>query len=159
MKVFRFLLALLLLSVIFHQQTNCQSVDLTPCTSGQWIACGIAVGTAVYNKYHSWSDVDTKQAFGTTCYSQFKGGFHRWEWKWSGKFWCPSLSSTIQGESTQWKSRTGAIEHAIQDYVTKMTQAGLLTVNQLKLESLGVVTTSKKPGAHLPGRPWVLVQE
>ncbi|CAF4912266.1 unnamed protein product, partial [Rotaria sp. Silwood2] len=87
--------------------------------------------TAIYNRYHSWSDIDTKQAFGTTCHSQFKGGFHRWQWKWSGKFWCPSLSTTIMGESTQWKSRNGAIEHAIQNYVTKMTSAGLLKVSQL----------------------------
>ncbi|CAF2770903.1 unnamed protein product, partial [Rotaria sp. Silwood2] len=105
---------------------------LTSCIAQQWIACGIAVGTAVYQKYNSWSDMDEKQAFGTTCKSQFKGGFHDWKWKWSGKFWCSSLSETIIGESTQWKSRTGAIEHAIQDYVTKMTSAGLLELPQLQ---------------------------
>lgn len=66
------------------------------------------------------------------CNSQFKGGWHRWQWKWSGKFWCPALSANVVGESTQWKSRNGAIEHAIQDYVTKMTTAGLLTPTQLK---------------------------
>ncbi|UJR17990.1 hypothetical protein I4U23_004891 [Adineta vaga] len=101
--------------------------------SQNWPACGIAVGTAVFKHYGSWSDVDTKQAFGTTCNTQFKGGFHRWQWKWSGKFWCPSLSPTITGDSTQWKSRTGAIEHAIQDYVTKMTASGLLKPEQLRV--------------------------
>jgi Protein of unknown function (DUF3254) len=125
-----FLVFLLCSAAIYHQ-VECVDVDLGACLAGQWTACGIAVGTSVYKKYNSWSDIDTKQAFGTTCHSQFKGGFHRWQWKWSGKFWCPSLSETVKGDSTQFKSRTGAIEHAIQDYVTKMTSAGLLKPSQL----------------------------
>ncbi|CAF1122631.1 unnamed protein product [Adineta steineri] len=101
------------------------------CLALNYVVCGLTVGSAVYKQYASWSDVDTKQAFGTTCNSQFKGGFHDWEWKWSGKFSCPSLSPTVMGESTQYASRTGAIEHAVQDYVTKMTSAGLLKPEQL----------------------------
>ena len=123
----------LLLSISVHHKVNCLAADLAPCLAQDWIACGVSIGTSIYRRYTSWSDVDTKQAFGTTCNSQFKGGWHRWQWKWSGKFWCPSLSSTITGESTQWKSRTGAIEHAIQDYVTKMTTAGLLKPEQLQV--------------------------
>ncbi|CAF1037772.1 unnamed protein product [Rotaria sordida] len=106
-------------------------MNLAPCLAGQWVACGIAVGTDIYKKYTSWSDVDTKPAFGTMCNSQIKGGWHRWQWKWSGKFWCPSLNDTIMGDSTQWKSRDGAMEHAIQDYVTKMTSAGLLKPDKI----------------------------
>ncbi|CAF3551472.1 unnamed protein product [Adineta steineri] len=101
------------------------------CLALNYVVCGLTVGSAVYKQYASWSDVDTKQAFGTTCNSQFKGGIHDWEWKWSGKFWCPSLSPTVMGDSTQYASRTGAIEHAVQDYVTKMTSAGLLKPEQL----------------------------
>ncbi|CAF1373366.1 unnamed protein product [Rotaria sordida] len=33
------------------------------------------------------------------CNSQLKGGWYRWQWRWSGKFWCPSLSATIMGET------------------------------------------------------------
>ncbi|CAF1388675.1 unnamed protein product [Rotaria magnacalcarata] len=131
MKLFGFLFTILILSASFNFQTEGANVDLTPCLSANWTSCGISVGTFIYAKYNSWSNIDTKQAFGTTCHSQFKGGFHRWQWKWSGKFWCPSLSTSIIGTSTQWKSRNGAIEHAIQDYVTKMTSAGLLKVEQL----------------------------
>ena len=107
--------------------------NLAPCLAQNWVACGFAVGSAVFKHYGSWSDIDTKQAFGTTCNSQFKGGWHDWKWKWSDKFWCPALSPSTMGDSTQWKSRTGAIEHAIQDYVTKTTAAGLLKVDQLNV--------------------------
>ncbi|CAF0997125.1 unnamed protein product [Adineta steineri] len=131
MKVSHFLFSILLLNAYFYGWIHAQNVDLTSCISQQWIACGISVGTAIYKKYNSWSDIDEKQAFGTTCKSQFKSGFYDWEWVWSGKFWCPSLSATVMGESTKWKSRNGAIEHAIQDYVTKMTSVGLLKPPQL----------------------------
>ncbi|CAF3643642.1 unnamed protein product [Rotaria sp. Silwood1] len=132
MKVSHFVLVILLLSVCFHDRIYAQTTDLTSCFAQQWTACGMAVGTGIYRKYSSWSDIDEKQAFGTTCKLQSKGGFYDWKWTWSGKFWCPSLSETIIGKSTQWKSRNGAIEHAIQDYVTKMTSAGLLTSSQLQ---------------------------
>jgi hypothetical protein len=131
MKFVLVLLAVLLLTAGWYDRVDGLDADLASCLAAQWAACGISVGSAIYNKYHSWSDIDTKQAFGTTCQSQFKGGFHRWQWKWSGKFWCPTLSATVMGDSTQWKSRTGAIEHAIQDYVTKMTSAGLLKPSQI----------------------------
>ena len=133
MNILTYILAVvvILLSASAHYRVDCLQANLAPCLAQNWLGCGVAVGSAVYKHYGSWSDVDTKQAFGTTCNSQFKGGFHRWQYKWSGKFWCPALSASIMGDSTQWKSRTGAIEHAIQDYVTKMTAAGLLKVDQL----------------------------
>ncbi|CAF3401074.1 unnamed protein product [Rotaria sp. Silwood2] len=77
MKIFQLFLALLLLTVIFYESVNSQNINLTPCLTGDWTACGIAVGTAIYKKYNSWSDIDTKPAFGTICNSEFKGGWYR----------------------------------------------------------------------------------
>ncbi|CAF3179457.1 unnamed protein product [Rotaria sp. Silwood2] len=132
MKVSYFILPILLLGICLHRQIYAENVDLKPCFAEDWIRCGIAVGKVIYGMYGSWSDIDEKQVFGTTCKSQFKGNIYRWQLVWSGKFWCPSLSSGVMGESRNWKSRAGAIEHAIQDYVTKMTSAGLLTPSQLQ---------------------------
>ncbi|CAF1135742.1 unnamed protein product [Adineta steineri] len=130
-SIYILLVVIVLLGITINHKVNSLDADLSSCLALNYVVCGLTVGSAVYKQYASWSDVDTKQAFGTTCNSQFKGGIHDWEWKWSGKFWCPSLSPTVMGESTQYASRTGAIEHAVQDYVTKMTSAGLLKPEQL----------------------------
>ena len=106
-------------------------VDVTPCLSMNWVACGMGVGTALYKKYYgTWQDSQDVNAFGTICKTQFRGSFYRWKWVWGGHFWCPSLGD-IQGESQNYKSREGAIEHAIQDFVIKAGQNNKLTQEQI----------------------------
>lgn len=72
---------IVLLGTSVHHKVSCLQADLTTCLAQNWVGCGLAVDTAVYTHYTSWSDIDTKQAFGTTCNSQFKGGWHSWQWK------------------------------------------------------------------------------
>jgi hypothetical protein len=114
-------------------------VDLTACLSLNWVACGVSVGSGLYNKYYGkWLDSqDDVSAFGTACKTQFRGSFYQWKWVWGGQFWCPSISETVQGQSENYASRDGAIEHALQDYVTKAGQAGLLTQQQISQYSTG----------------------
>ncbi|UJR24226.1 hypothetical protein I4U23_027193 [Adineta vaga] len=135
MNIITYILAVvfILFNANFYHKVNCLNVDLSACQAYNWNACGIAVGTAIYKHYESWNDTDTKQAFGTTCNLKMKGPPYPFFWRWDLKFWCPSLSSTIKGDSAGRKSRAGAIEHAIQDYVTKMTAAGLLKPEQLTI--------------------------
>ena len=107
-------------------------IDLAPCISLNWVVCGTSVGTALYKKYYgTWQDSQDVNAFGTVCKTQFRGSFYRWQWVWGGQFWCPSISETIRGESEHLKSRTGAIEHALQNYVEKAGAAGVLTNEQI----------------------------
>jgi len=125
-------IAILCVIALLTPCLSAADADLTPCLSLNWAACGVSVGTALYKKYYgTWQDSQDVNAFGTTCKTQFKGSFYDWEWVWGGKFWCPTLSSSIQGESEHFKSREGAIEHALQDFVTKAGQAGILTQEQL----------------------------
>jgi len=111
-----------------HAQTT---ADLTSCLSANWIQCGLSVGTGIYQSLHSWNDYQPVNAFGTQCNTQVKGGFYRWKWVWDAHFQCPSISPTLQGTSSAWKSRNGAVEHAIQNYVTQAGQHGLLTKEQI----------------------------
>jgi hypothetical protein len=59
-----------------------------------------------------------------------KGGFHRWQWKWSGQFNCNGWS--VLGSSTQLKSRNGAVEHAVIDFMQKALAAKLISVEDIK---------------------------
>lgn len=119
-----------LLSII--PNSSAQNIDFTPCLSLDWVACGISVGTALYQKYYdTWQDSQDVNAFGTVCKTQFRGSFYRWQWVWGGQFWCPSISETVLGVSENYESREGAIEHALQNYVETAGAAGLLTQNQI----------------------------
>ncbi|CAF0937470.1 unnamed protein product [Adineta ricciae] len=125
-RISRIIAVLCVLSMISHHVTVAN--DIPPaCLSLNWVACGVNIGTALYTKYYGqWQDSQDVNAFGTVCKTQFRGSFYRWKWVWGGQFWCPQLSSTVMGTSEHYKSREGAIEHALQDYVTKAGQAGIL---------------------------------
>ncbi len=136
-KIHQVIAILCVLSLIIPH-LSAMDIDITPCLTLDWVACGINVGTALYKKYYgTWQDSQDMNAFGTTCKTQFRGSFYRWEWVWGGKFWCPSISETIIGKSVNFKSREGAIEHALQDFVTNAGQAGLLTQEQISQYGTG----------------------
>lgn len=103
------------------------------CLTGNWGVCAKEVATRLlvtYSSFNTWQDHQEINLFGTSCTSAVKGGIYRWQWRWQGRFWCPALS-TMEGSSRNWKSRNGAIEHAIEDYVRKGGQHGFLTAKQL----------------------------
>lgn len=103
------------------------------CLVREWNSCAKEVVTKIlitYSSYNTWHDHQEINVFGTSCISSVKGGFYRWQWRWQGRFSCPTLSN-IEGYSNNWKSRNGAIQHAIEDYVRKGAQHGFLTTHQL----------------------------
>ncbi|CAF1550261.1 unnamed protein product [Didymodactylos carnosus] len=101
MQQYQVLIAVMVYAMFTMQTSRSELALLAPCVAQNWIPCGLGIGKAVYQKYSSWSNIDTRAAFGTQCQTQFKGGFYRWKWTWSGKFWCPSISSTIKGNIGQ----------------------------------------------------------
>jgi hypothetical protein len=117
--------------LLVAQNLEAATADLTPCLAQNWITCGFNVGSALYDYYNSWEDGKDRAAFGTVCKTQFRGSFYRWQWVWSGHFWCPSISATIKGYSPNWKSREGAYKHAMQDWVTQAGKAGVLSQEQI----------------------------
>ncbi|UJR35583.1 hypothetical protein I4U23_028336 [Adineta vaga] len=136
-KIGRIVAILCILSMVIH---HISAVDTIPpaCLSLNWMACGLGVGSELYKKYYgTWQDSQDVNAFGTVCKSQFRGSFYRWKWVWGGQFWCPTLDANLRGESKNYKSRDGAIEHALQDYVTKAGEAGILKPEQISQTNQG----------------------
>jgi hypothetical protein len=132
--VSKIFLAIAVLSVLLSTVPNASAADadLTPCLSLDWVKCGLNVGTGLFKKYYgTWQNSQDVNAFGTVCKTQFGGLFRRFSWAWNGQFWCPSISATVLGTSEHYKSRDGAIEHAIQNFVQKAGSAGLLTQEQI----------------------------
>lgn len=136
-KVEQAIAVLCVLSIIIPQFST-QDINYQPCLSLNWVACGASVGTALYKKYYgTWQDSQDVNAFGTVCKTQFRGSFYRWKWVWGGNFWCPSISDSVRGTSEHYKSREGAIEHALQNYVQVAGAAGLLTQQQIEQYNQG----------------------
>ncbi|CAF0839476.1 unnamed protein product [Adineta steineri] len=103
------------------------------CMNGNWAQCAAEAVTQfrqLYSSYNTWHDNEQVPMFGTTCYSASKAGFYRWNWRWQGRFWCPTLSG-LEGYSNNWESQKGAIEHAVEDYVRKGAQHGFLPPKRL----------------------------
>jgi hypothetical protein len=92
-----------------------------------WATIATKVASYVYN-LHQWNDAQTVEICGRSCAVQIKGRLHKFEWVWDGKCECGGIS----GSSRHYKSKNGAIEHAIQDFVTKAGQAGLITLEQVQ---------------------------
>ncbi|CAF0915768.1 unnamed protein product [Didymodactylos carnosus] len=103
------------------------------CSVGNWDECALQLAKQIYASLTNWENIQEITLFGgKLCHSQVRGGFHRWQWKWSGQFWCPQISASISGESKNLLSRAGAVEHAIQDYIAKCTQQHVCTAEQLQ---------------------------
>ena len=122
------LLGLTLASCLYAQPEI--QIDLTSCIQQDWISCGIKLGST-YFSLHKWNDYTAVKFLGNDCVGSIKGGFHRWQWKWSGEFKCPALTSIV-GSSTQFKSRDGAIQQAITDFMQKALAAGVIKPDQIK---------------------------
>jgi hypothetical protein len=105
-------------------------VDVTPCINGNWGMCGIAVGKLIYGSLTRWNDRQNVKFLGKDCVGRVKGGWHRWQWKWSGQFSCNGWS--VMGTSTQRKSRNGAVEHAVIDFMQQALNAKLISVEDIK---------------------------
>jgi len=78
---------------------------------------------------HQWNDGTTADFMGYQCTSGVKGRIHSLKWVWDGRFSCPSWTS-ITGNSRGFTGRSGAIEAAIKDFITKALEENLITSEQ-----------------------------
>jgi hypothetical protein len=92
-----------------------------------WSVIATQVATAIFN-LHQWGDYQTVEICGRLCNVQIKGRLHHLKWVWDGRCECGG----IVGSSSHYKGRNGAVQHAIQDYVTKAGQAGQIPPEQIQ---------------------------
>ena len=79
----------------------------------------------------NWTEVATIKLIGHECKGSIKNGFYKWKWTWSAKWKCPDLTSIV-GYSNNYKSRKGALEFALIDFMFKALQAKVITLEKLK---------------------------
>jgi hypothetical protein len=100
----------------------------------QEIISGVDLGQmigSVANKFYDlnrWNDYKQINLLGKTCISKIKGSFHQFKWVWTSRFECDG----IVGESARFGGRDGAVKNAIEDYLIKSKQVGLVTNEQLE---------------------------
>lgn len=93
---------------------------------------GPCLGTLAWNiwKVHQWSSETPVNICGMSCFGSVKGRISRLEWKWDGRFRCPWKLPGIEGRDTK-KSRNGAIEWAIKNFLSKAIESGKLNIDDL----------------------------
>ncbi|CAF1535065.1 unnamed protein product [Rotaria sordida] len=96
-------------------------------SSLDWTAMAVKAAAYIYG-LHQWSESQKIKIGDKTCQVQAKGRLHELKWVWDGKCEC----NNIVGESRHYDSKEGAITNAIQDYIVKAGQAGLLTHEQIQ---------------------------
>ena len=96
-------------------QNQKASVDIVACASGNWVTCGISVGSVVFS-LHTWNEGQLVNVLGYQCTPSVKGRISKFKWVWDGRFRCPFGQ---EGLSRGYKSRTGAIENAMKDFFSK----------------------------------------
>jgi len=119
--------------------TLAQQIDLSSCISSNWVGCAGAFATSIF-KLHRWSDNTRFNVGPYACVGNFKGRISKWKWKWDGRVSCPTLAN-IQGTSSGFKSRNGAIEHALADLMNKLKAGNYLTQEQWAT----IANSMKKP--------------
>jgi hypothetical protein len=92
-----------------------------------WSVIAAKVAITIFN-LHQWGDYQTIEICGRSCNVQIKGRLHRLEWVWDGRCECGGIT----GSSRHYKSQNGAVQNAIQDYVTKAGQAGQIPLEQIQ---------------------------
>ena len=130
------ILIIFLIQCVLHKSQA--KLDLSSCFAQDWVICGLTLGTS-YFKLHRWndytvSDLDLGDGQKYSCNARVKGGFYRWQWQYTATFTCPALSSIV-GNSDHRKSQAGAVENALQKYLTQIGQAGVLTKKRIEVLS------------------------
>ncbi|KAL7635772.1 UNVERIFIED_CONTAM: hypothetical protein RMT77_013589 [Armadillidium vulgare] len=92
---------------------------LIPISEGNQLV--IAIATKLTSLWQSGS----VNFLGHPCQYQVKPRISKFKLKYDGKFWCPGFAS-FSGKATR-KSRSGATEHAIQDFAQKAVDSNLLS--------------------------------
>ncbi|KAL7635737.1 UNVERIFIED_CONTAM: hypothetical protein RMT77_013554 [Armadillidium vulgare] len=85
--------------------------------------------TAIAKKLLSLYQSGSVDFLGYHCNYQFKPRIIGWGLKYDGKFWCPRFASFSGRART--KSRSGAVEHAIQNFAERAVELNLMDQSDL----------------------------
>jgi len=90
----------------------------------------VSLGSKKYS-LHRWGKDNYINIGPYPCVGNVNGHLSKWKWVWAGKFKCPTLANVEgRGRLVGWKSRQGAIKHAIQDLLDKLKAGNYLTPEQ-----------------------------
>merc|ERR1739836_58620 len=96
------------------------------------IAASIAVSIAqALIGLHSFDDGTKVPFLGETCTAKLKGRIRKFKWVWDSKFSCDGRFGGLTGSSRGSKSRTGAVERAIEDFAKQALANGSLKPEDL----------------------------
>ncbi|CAF0856883.1 unnamed protein product [Adineta steineri] len=98
--------------------------------TGNYVGCLGALAQSIW-KVSQWGDATPITICGNQCLGNLKGRISKLKWKWDAKFQCQNKGQGIQGGSTA-LSRNGAMQGAIQDWITKAVQAGQINAADFK---------------------------
>ncbi|RNA14591.1 hypothetical protein BpHYR1_014970 [Brachionus plicatilis] len=107
---------LIYLAFVVFWAVEFETAEILPCIQGNWIGCGISIGTIVF-KLHKWSG-SRINVCNHSCKAEIKGRVRKLKWVWDGRVNCDGLGS---GQKRGKKSRNGAIEGALQDLFSKLS--------------------------------------
>ena len=125
MKLIKIAILMILLCSIYVQNINPNPITDIPQNWGKRSLNIIKLSL------QNWTEVATIKLIGHECKGSIKNGFYKWKWTWSAKWKCPDLTSIV-GYSNNYKSRKGALEFALIDFMFKALQAKVITLEKLK---------------------------
>ncbi|CAF1486396.1 unnamed protein product [Rotaria sordida] len=107
---------------------------VTACATGiltdSYVSCIGALANSIW-KIHQWGEDTPISICGNQCKGNLKGRFSSWQWKWDARFQCSDKAQGIVGQSTA-LSRDGSMQRAINDWITKASQAGKIKMEDFK---------------------------
>lgn len=96
------------------------------------IANIISSGISSIISIHSFGDGAKLTLFGQPCTSYLKGRIRKFQWVWDSKISCNGKFGGLTGSASGYKSKSGAINNAVTDFVNKAIANGSLTIQELQ---------------------------
>ncbi len=122
--------------LLLNDRTYGQKIDfpIQACANGvatgNYLMCVTELASSIW-KLHNWSENTPINQCGISCTGNLKGRISKWQWKWDGRFRCDSKAPGIVGQDTR-KSKNGAMEWAIKDFLKKAIASGYLKAEDFK---------------------------
>ncbi|CAF3040145.1 unnamed protein product [Rotaria sp. Silwood2] len=119
----------------FNSYTSGQQIDfpIQACAAGvatgNYWSCAGQLAYSIW-KLHNWGENTPISICGIPCTGSLKGRFSKWQWKWDARFRCDTKTPGIEGHDTK-KSRNGAMEWAIKDFLNRAISSGRIKVEEL----------------------------
>lgn len=104
------------------------------CTGGKFWSheCIVTIAERIY-EMHKWHDGTTVNLLGKPCIGRVQVRFKPFKWLWDGFIECGD--GLVGGEARGYTSRSAAIQHAIQNFLTLNTN---LLSHEQKLELINL---------------------